>query len=283
MNKVIGVIGAGTMGVDVSIDLLLHKYEVVLLDINMDILQQAKIKMKNTIRYSSLLMPALKEIDLNDCDKKVIYTTDINDMEKCDFIIENATEDLKIKESIYKKLSDVIRENVCVAVNTSCCSITKIGSFIKNPERIIGVHLMNPVYLKKTAEVIQGFYTSEETIQYIENFLKSIEKSMVLVKDAPGFVSNRISHLFMNEAAFVVYNGTAEPAQVDKIFRDCFGHKMGPLQTADLIGLDTVLNSLKILYESYQDPKFRCCPLLQKMVDANLLGKKTGQGFYTYK
>lgn len=282
MGKIVGVIGAGTMGIDISIDLLLHDYEVVLLDISTDILQEANAKMKKTIRYSSLLLPALKQLNIEDCDKKVQYTTDIGDMNCCDVIIENATEDLKIKESIYKQLNEVCDKNVRIAVNTSCCSITKIGSFIDNPERIIGVHLMNPVYLKSTTEVIQGFYTSKETIKYIDDFLKSLGKTMVLVQDAPGFVSNRISHLFMNEAVFVVYNGTATPAQVDKIFRDCFGHKMGPLQTADLIGLDTVLKSLNILYECYQDPKFRCCPLLQKMVDAKLLGKKTGEGFYKY-
>ncbi|OAB26475.1 3-hydroxybutyryl-CoA dehydrogenase [Paenibacillus macquariensis subsp. defensor] len=282
MSMLVGVIGAGTMGIDISIDLLLHKYQVVLLDVHNDILQEANTKMKKIIRFSSLLLPALKEIDIEDCDKRIRYTTDINDLAACDLIIENATEDLKIKESVYRQLNEVCGKEVCIAVNTSCCSITKIGSYIDNPQRVIGVHLMNPVYLKKTTEVIQGFYTSTETIQCIEDFLKSLGKSMVLVQDAPGFVSNRISHLFMNEAAFVVYNGTATPAQVDKIFRDCFGHKMGPLETADLIGVDTVLNSLNVLYESYQDPKYRCCPLMQQMVDAKLFGKKTGKGFYTY-
>ncbi|SHJ86846.1 3-hydroxybutyryl-CoA dehydrogenase [Clostridium cavendishii DSM 21758] len=283
MSKTIGVIGAGTMGVDISIDLLLHKYKVILLDINTDILEEAKTKMKNTIRYSSLLLPALKQLDINDCEKNVRYTTDITEMKECDLIIENATEDLEIKEGIYRQLNEVCDKNVCIQVNTSCCSITRIGSFVDAPDRIIGVHYMNPVYLKKTTEVIQGFYTSERTIEDTNNFLKSLGKAMVLVQDAPGFVSNRTSHLFMNEAAFVVYNGVAAPAQVDKIFRDCFGHKMGPLETADLIGLDTVVNSLNVLYESYHESKFRCCPLLQKMVDAKHLGKKTGQGFYKYK
>jgi 3-hydroxybutyryl-CoA dehydrogenase len=141
---------------------------------------------------------------------------------------------------------------------------------------------MNPVPLKTTIEAIKGYYTSEETISAVGELLKSAGKEMVVVNDYPGFVSNRISHLFMNEAAFVVQDQVASPEEVDYIFKKCFGHAMGPLETADLIGLDTVVSSLNILYESYQDPKFRCCPLLKKMVEAGLYGKKSGRGFYTY-
>ncbi|WP_242655185.1 3-hydroxyacyl-CoA dehydrogenase family protein [Clostridium cellulovorans] len=173
-------------------------------------------------------------------------------------------------------------ESCLFLVNTSCISITKIASLTKRPDKVIGTHFMNPVHIKTAVEAIKGFYTSEETIEKTKELLSKMGKEMIIVNDLPGFVSNRISHLFMNEAAFVVQDQVAAPAEVDAIFKKCYGHVMGPLETADLIGLDTVVDSLEVLYESYQDPKFKCCPLLKKMVDANLKGRKTGKGFYDY-
>ena len=130
--------------------------------------------------------------------------------------------------------------------------------------------------------MIRGYHTSDETIQFAKDFLKTLKKRAVVVSDFPGFAANRLSHLFMNEAVFPVQDQVADPKDIDRLFREGYGHQMGPLETADLIGLDTVMNSLEILYEDFQDPKFRCCPLLKKMVDAGHLGKKSGQGFYTY-
>ena len=141
---------------------------------------------------------------------------------------------------------------------------------------------MNPVPFKEIVEVIRGFHTSKGTIDTICKFLSSIDKKTILVNDSPGFVSNRVSHLFMNEAAFLVHDNVASPQVVDTIFELGYEHKIGPLKTADLIGLDTVVDSLKVLYETYQDPKFKVCPLLVKMVDAGLLGVKSGKGFYMY-
>jgi 3-hydroxybutyryl-CoA dehydrogenase len=141
---------------------------------------------------------------------------------------------------------------------------------------------MNPVHLKPTVEVIKGFHTSDDTLKKLSDLFKQLNKNSIIVNDLPGFVSNRISHLFMNEAAFVFQDQVASAADIDNIFKKCFGHTMGPLETADLIGLDTVMHSLDVLYESYQDPKFRCCPLLRKMVYAGLVGRKSGKGFYDY-
>ena len=141
---------------------------------------------------------------------------------------------------------------------------------------------MNPVPLIEMVEVVKGYHTSEVIINIVKEFLKSLKKIPVVVNDFPGFVANRLSHLLMNEAAFLVQDKVASPKEIDIIFKKGYGHAMGPLETADLIGLDTVVNSLEILYNSYQDSKFRCCPLLRKMVDAGLLGKKSGEGFYTY-
>lgn len=165
-------------------------------------------------------------------------------------------------------------------VNTSGIPITLVDSFTKRSEKVIGVHFMNPVHLKKFVEIICSCKTSIETMDDISRLLESIDMSYEVINDSPGFVSNRLSHLFMNEAAFLVYEGVATAEQVDNIFKNAFSRKMGPLETADLIGLDTVLNSLKILYEQYEDTKFRACPLLKMMVHAGRLGRKSGKGFY---
>lgn len=281
-QKCIGVIGAGTMGVGLCIDLIYHGRNVVLVDLTKEILEKAKAEVEKMVRFAPLLDKSLPRLDPAVVDEKVIFTTDIADVSNCDFIIENVNENWQAKESVYLQLSLICREDICFAANTSCISITKIGSITNRPGRVIGIHFMNPVYLKKTVEVIKGYHTTEECIESTLSFLKLLQKEAIIVNDFPGFVTNRISHLFMNEAAYVVQDGVATPAQVDEIFKKCYGHQMGPLETADLIGLDTVVNSLDILYQSYQDSKFRCCPLLRKMVDAKLLGKKTGKGFFQY-
>jgi len=176
----------------------------------------------------------------------------------------------------------VVQPEVCFGANTSCISITKIAGATTRPANVVGIHLMNPVHLKPTVEVIRGFHTSEGTIDTLLRLFAVLGKDAVIVEDLPGFVSNRISHLFMNEAAFVLQDGVATPENIDAICKKCFGHTMGPLETADLIGLDTVMRSLDVLYESFQDSKYRCCPLLRKLVHAGHLGRKSGKGFYVY-
>lgn len=280
-NK-IGVIGAGTMGIGMTVDLILHNTHTVLVDLNQEILEKAKYEIINTVRFAPLVKKTVTRIPINELSELVTFTSNIADIHDCDFIVENATEDWEIKRDIYTKLDTICPKEVCFAVNTSCISITKVASVTKRTDKIIGMHFMNPVFLKPTIEVIKGFHTSEECIAEAKKLLDQLEKEAIIVNDYPGFVSNRISHLFMNEASFVVQDQVAEPKQVDEIFKKCFGHTMGPLETADLIGLDTVVDSLDVLYKSYQDTKFRCCPLLRKMVDAGLLGKKSGKGFYEY-
>ena len=187
---------------------------------------------------------------------------------------------VKINAVLYYKIFDA--KNAIIAVNTSCISITKIAALTNMEKNILGMHFMNPVYLKDCVEVIRGYHTSDKTIDTALSFLNEIGKHGVVVNDLPGFVSNRISHLFMNEAVFTLQDSVADAKKIDTIFKECFGHHMGPLETADLIGLDTVYNSLIILYNSYKDPKYRPAPLLEKMVNAGLLGVKTKKGFYEY-
>jgi 3-hydroxybutyryl-CoA dehydrogenase len=214
--------------------------------------------------------------------KKIIFTDNYSDFDNVDLIIENVTEDCEIKKNVYSELNEICSDDATFAINTSCISITKIASYLNKPENAIGMHFMNPVPLKQMVETIRGHHTSEKTVETAKQFLKSIKKNPIIVNDYPGFVANRLSHLFMNEAAFLVQDNVASPDEIDMIFKQGYGHKMGPLETADLIGLDTVVKSLNILYDSYQDSKFRCCPLLKKMVDAGILGIKTGKGFYDY-
>jgi len=166
--------------------------------------------------------------------------------------------------------------------NTSAIPITRLAQVTKRPSQVIGTHFMNPVPLKPVVEVIRGFHTSNETIQATLDLLASMGKEGVLVNDSPGFVSNRVLMLTVNEAIFLLQDQVATAEDIDHIFRSCFGHKMGPLETADLIGLDTILYSLEVLYENFNDPKFRPSPLLRKLVAAGLHGRKSGRGFYSY-
>ena len=280
--KKIGIIGAGNIGIGVATDLILHGIETVLVDISEKQLESAKSEILKNLRFAPLLLKNSPKLSQQEAEQKLKLALEMNEVADCEFIIENVTEDWKIKEEVYMRLDKIVGEDICFGCNTSCISITKVGSVTKRPDKIVGIHLMNPVHLKPTVEVIRGFHTSDLTLEKLKVLFKQLNKNSIVVNDMPGFVSNRISHLFMNEAIFVLQDQVASAADIDSIFKKCFGHTMGPLETADLIGLDTVMHSLDVLYESYQDPKFRCCPLLRKMVYAGYLGRKTGKGFYNY-
>jgi 3-hydroxybutyryl-CoA dehydrogenase len=280
--KKVGVIGAGTMGAGVTVDLVLHDIETVLVDISEDVLETAKAEITRSIRFAPMIKKDIPRVPVKEAVAKITFSTDLKAVADCEFIIENVTEDWTIKEKVYRELDRVCNPEALFGVDTSCISITKIAGITNRPDKVIGIHFMNPVYAKPVVEVMRGLHTTDETVEKSEQLLAQLKKKAIVVNDLPGFVSNRISHLFMNEAAWVVQDGVATPEQVDNIFKKCFGHTMGPLETADLIGLDTVMKSLEVLYESYQDPKFRCCPLLKKMVDAGHLGRKSGKGFHTY-
>jgi 3-hydroxybutyryl-CoA dehydrogenase len=268
------------MGVGVAQSVAEHGHEVVLVDVSADALERAERELVRNVRMSRLLGKA--KGDVEEILKLVTFTVDMGLLSTADFVIENATEDWDIKKSIYPVLDKVCRPDVVFAANTSAISITRIAKLTTRPERVLGIHFMNPVPLKDTVEVIRGWHTTDDTIDVARALLAGIGKKAVVVRDSPGFVSNRVLMLTVNEAAFLVQDDVAPAADVDEIFRSCFEHKMGPLETADLIGLDTILQSINVLYESFQDSKYRPCPLLKKMVDAGLYGRKSGQGFYTY-
>ncbi|OYD09089.1 3-hydroxyacyl-CoA dehydrogenase family protein [Paludifilum halophilum] len=280
--QTIAVVGAGVMGTDVALDLACYGYNVILKDIDSEAMDRARKKISNDFKLVKMVKKDVKSRTLEDVWGQISFTSDYDRFGEADFVIENITEDWEAKRKVYRELREVCSPDTLYAVNTSCISITKVGSLMPDPEKVIGMHFMNPVPVKELVEVIRGEHTSDETVDVSRHFLESFKKVPVIVNDFPGFVTNRVLMLTINECIWSVQDGVAEPADVDKIFRLGFGHKMGPLATADLIGLDTIHHSLLVLYDSYKDPKFRPCPLLVKMVDAGYLGKKSGKGFFQY-
>jgi 3-hydroxybutyryl-CoA dehydrogenase len=278
----VGVIGAGVMGAGVGQSLAQHGMEAVLVDVSEEILDRAKAEIRKSLRFQGMFQKDAKKEEPAAILGRIRFTTLLEDLSDVDFVVENVPEKWEIKREIYPRIDVICPERAVFAVNTSCYSITRVGALTKRPDRVIGMHFMNPVPLKPMVEAIRGHHTSEATIETARRFLRQMGKDCILVNDMPGFVSNRVLMLTVNEAVFLVQDGVATAEQVDQLFKTCFGHKMGPLETADLIGLDTILYSIEALYESYNDSKYRPCPLLKKMVDAGLHGRKNGKGFYDY-
>ena len=254
---------------------------VVLVDVTDAALGRAESTIRNNVRFAAMMKTGPAD-DADAVAGRITFTTDYGELAATDFVVENVVEKWPIKEQVYRQIDGICRPEVIFAANTSAISITKIGGSTKRPSQVLGMHFMNPVPMKPTVEVIRGFHTSDASIEGAKEFLAQMGKQGIVVNDMPGFVSNRVLMLTVNEAIFLVQDQVASAADVDRIFVECFGHKMGPLATGDLIGLDTILFSLDVLYESYNDPKFRPAPLLKKMVDAGLHGRKTGRGFFKY-
>lgn len=283
--ETIGVIGAGVMGAGVAQDLAQHGRRVILVDLQDAALAKARQEIQRNLRMQGLFRrqgPGPAESSAAVLER-ITFTTDYQSLGEIDFAVENVVEKWPVKEQVYRLLDAICPPRCVFGANTSAISITRIGSATHRPDRIIGMHFMNPVPLKSTVEVIRGFHTSEETLAKAQELLSLLGKEGIVVNDMPGFVTNRVLMLTINEAIFVVQDQVASHQDVDRIFKTCFGHKMGPLETGDLIGLDTVLFSLEVLYESYNDDKYRPCPLLRKMVAAGLHGRKSGRGFYAYE
>ena len=270
------------MGCGLSIDLAARGHKVRLVDSSGTALDRARLRLDEDLRILRFAQSEFRSIVRDDVMNAISFCDSLEGFENVDWVVENVTEDYATKRPIYVELGERLRPDVIIGVNTSCLSITRMGGLVPAPGRVIGTHFMNPVPMKKMVEVIRGFHTSEDTVARTERFLQAIGKEGIVVNDLPGFVTNRVMMLMINECAFVVQDGVADAETVDRIFRMGFGHKMGPLATADLIGLDTILHSIEVLHESYADSKYRPCPLLRKMVDAELLGRKSGQGFFSY-
>ncbi|QLE40509.1 3-hydroxybutyryl-CoA dehydrogenase [Nostoc sp. C052] len=281
--QVIGVVGAGVMGIGVAQNLAQTGHQVILVDIFEDILDKAKQEIRNNIRFQGFFKKSDKTETPDSILKKIEFSTNYNFLENVDFLVENVTEKWDIKREVYHLIDSICPADCVFAANTSAIPITRIASVSKRADKIVGIHFMNPVPMKPMVEMIRGYHTSETTIETAKQMLTQMGKECIIVNDSPGFVSNRVLMLTINEAVFLLQEQVATAEDVDKIFKGCFGHKMGPLETADLIGLDTILFSIEVLYENFNDSKYRPCPLLKKMVDAGLHGKKSGKGFYVYQ
>jgi 3-hydroxybutyryl-CoA dehydrogenase len=284
----VGVVGAGVMGIGLGQSLAQTGHAVVLVDVADEALARAEEEIQKNLRFFGMFQKGAgagggaKREPADVVLGRITFTREPEALGDVDFLIENATEKWAVKKEIYPRIDAVCPARTVFAANTSCIPITRIGAATRRPDRVLGMHFMNPVPLKPMVEMIRGYHTSEETIATARQLLSQMGKDGILVNDAPGFVSNRVLMLTINEAVFLVQDGVAEAAQVDQLFKTCFGHKMGPLETADLIGLDTILYSIEVLHECFADSKYRPCPLLQKMVDAGLHGRKSGKGFYDY-
>lgn len=255
-------------------------HEVVLVDVEQSILDEAS----RSVWRSARLRPLQGR---GDADHEVVLSrlstsTEIDALADCDLVVENVSEVWELKSRVYPDLENVCRPDAVFVANTSAFPITRIGSLVADPGRVIGVHFMNPVPLKDSVELIPGHHTTAETERVTRAFLATLDINAIAVNDSCGFVSNRVLMLTINEAAFLVHEQVSDPESVDRVFRECFGHPMGPLATADLIGIDTILHSLDVLLDHYGDPKFRPCPLLKAMVYAGRLGQKSGQGFFSH-
>jgi len=280
--KTIGVVGAGIMGSGVAQNLAQTGHNVILTDSSKAQLDNSKQEIFKNIRFQVLFDKHKQKTNHDQILDLINFTNDPHKLQDAQYIIENVTEKWSIKKKVYQELDAICAKEVVFASNTSAISITRIGSATLRPLKVVGVHFMNPVPLKNTVEMIKGEYTSDDTIEITKNLLTAMGKKFILVNDSPGFVYNRVLMLTINEAIFLVQDQVADARDIDHIFTSCIGHKMGPLETGDMIGLDTVLFSLNVLYESFEDPKYQPCPLLKKMVGTGLLGRKSKQGFYQY-
>ena len=280
--ETIGVIGAGVMGVGLAQALAQSGLRTLLIDISDSILESALGQIRNNARFARLLQKNFSSSP-EEILGRIQVSADYAVLREADFVIENVTEQVGIKTEVYRRLDAICPPQCVFAANTSAIPITRIAAMTSRPAQVIGMHFMNPVPLKTAVEVIRGYHTSDETIATAIRLLALMGKKAILVGDSPGFVSNRVLMLTINEAIFLVHEKVATPEVVDEVFKSCFEHKMGPLETADLIGLDTILLSLEVLYEEFKDSKFRPCPLLRQMVDADLRGRKSGRGFYSYE
>ena len=280
--KNIAVIGAGTMGNGIAHVFAQSNYQVNLIDISQDALNKGMATITKNLDRLFVKERITSEIKDKTLSNITTFTTISEGVKSVDLVIEAATENVDLKLKIFKQLDEVAPENAILATNTSSISITQIAAITNRPEKVIGMHFMNPVPIMKLVEIIRGYTTSNEVTETIMDLSKTLKKVPVEVNDYPGFVANRILMPMLNEAIESLYNGVAGVYEIDTVMKLGMAHPMGPLQLADFIGLDICLSILNVLYDGFKNPKYAPCPLLVNMVRAGKLGVKSGEGFYDY-
>ena len=279
--KTIGVVGAGQMGSGISEVAISSGFDVLMRDITQEFVDRGRVRIAADLerRVEKRKMTSQeKEVIL----KRLSTTTRLEDFRNCDIVIEAATEQVLLKEEIFKKLDEITRKKAILASNTSSISITRIASFTKRPDRVIGMHFFNPAPVMKLIEIVRGLATSDDTFRIAKDLSLELGKAPLEANDFPGFISSRLIFTLMNEAICLLHEGVGKAEEIDAIMKMGANHPMGPLEIADFVGLDTVLSVMRILQDAFGD-KYRPSPLLIKYVDAGYLGRKTGRGFYEYK
>jgi 3-hydroxybutyryl-CoA dehydrogenase len=281
MPETIGVVGSGTMGNGIAQVAARAGYDVVMRDVTPEFLERSMKAIDRNLQRD-VDKERLTNEEKQSVLGKIRTTTELEAFSEAAFVIEAVTENLDIKTEVFKTLDRVTLPGAILASNTSSISITKLGAVTERPDKVIGMHFMNPVPVMKLVEVIRGLATSDETYEKIRELSEKLGKTALDCHDSPGFVSNRVLMPMINEAIFTLYEGVATRESIDGIMKLGMNHPMGPLTLADFIGLDVCLAILNVLYDGFGDPKYRACPLLRQYVDAGWLGKKTGRGFYEY-
>ncbi|RLI76184.1 3-hydroxybutyryl-CoA dehydrogenase [Archaeoglobales archaeon] len=279
--KVVGVLGAGTMGNGIAQVCAMAGFEVIMRDIKQEFVDRGVQTIKKSLS-KFVEKGKISEDDMNATLSRIKTTLDLKDFKNVDVVIEAVIENMDVKKEVFKEVSEIVkREDAIFASNTSTLSITEMATVVKKPENFVGIHFMNPVPLMKGVEIVRGLLTSDETLNFAVEFVKKIGKEPVVCKDSAGFISNRILMPWVNEGIYVLYEGIATKEEIDKGMRLFTNVPMGPLELADLIGLDICLAAIETLHKELGD-KYKPCPLLKQMVRAGLLGRKTGRGFYDY-